>query len=616
MNAFFRPLQPVALYLFVCLCAGIALGDAIPDMSAPFAWAGGACLVLFCTIKPLRFFNCLIFFICLGCLSYQTRMHSPLPDHHISHYLDSEAYTISGTIRSFSRHYSHKSRFVMDCSHIVSKAGIKQPVTGKIYLSIYGDGAHQFGFGDRIELVSTIRSIRNFQNPGAFDYRTFLKRKKIFGTAYTNIKRLKVISSPDPFGDLSSWIRRLEIVRNQFSRHVLQLTDDSTAGKIIVSLVTGKKELIPTDLRDLFSKAGISHLLAISGLHLSIIGLLVFRLVYQLSFLSMARFHRLTASGMCKRVACMTTIFVLFWYTLFSGFSPSTQRAFIMTTVFLLSFVFENETDLISGLCVAGILILLRDSAALFSISFQLSFAAVFCIVSGMQLLKKKEIYFKNKWVSKITGICFVTLFAGLGTAPLTAHYFHMMSLVQFLGNLVAIPLLGFIVLPLGFVSLAGFLILPGITRWLVFLAEHLTLTVVWFANILSSFPFAWFRVTQMEPVQITGIYFALIAFYMWMNTHRLRAAGSIFVSILCFGVTIFSFPSYLGQPQTDRVLKITSLDVGQGSCSVIQTGAIEIDRVKANTIGSGINRFRADQTLLVDGADFQAYHRLTRADI
>ncbi len=154
----------------------------------------------------------------------------------------------------------------------------------------------------------------------------------------------------------------------------------------MASLVTGKKESIPADIRDLFSKAGTSHLLAISGLHLSIAGLLFTSLLYR--FFSF--FPALLISGKSKKIAGVSTIFPLILYGIFTGFSPSCQRALIMITVLIFAFVREKEQDIVSSLSFAGILILLNDSAALFAISFQLSFAAVVFIVYGTLLFKEK----------------------------------------------------------------------------------------------------------------------------------------------------------------------------------------------------------------------------------
>nr|NJM04710.1 ComEC/Rec2 family competence protein [Desulfobacula sp.] len=182
----------------------------------------------------------------------------------------------------------------------------------------------------------------------------------------------------------------------------------------MAALVTGKTELISPDLRELFSKAGISHLFAISGLHLSIIGFLSFTAIFY--FLSI--FPNCLITGRSKKLAGAITLIPLSLYCIFSGFSPSTQRAFIMTLALLFSFISEKEKDILSSLSIAGILILVIDSSALFSISFQLSFVAVGCIIGGLSFVKKESFPYKNNLLGKASLLLCITFFASMGTSP------------------------------------------------------------------------------------------------------------------------------------------------------------------------------------------------------
>ncbi|MCK5687246.1 ComEC/Rec2 family competence protein, partial [bacterium] len=109
----------------------------------------------------------------------------------------------------------------------------------------------------------------------------FLQLKGIDGSSWVGIKKIEILSTDDKIDGFSQFIRQIDILRIKYFNFILNKTDHSNPGKIMASLITGKKEVIPSNIRDLFSKAGTSHLLAISGLHFSIVSLLFYFLLYR-----------------------------------------------------------------------------------------------------------------------------------------------------------------------------------------------------------------------------------------------------------------------------------------------------------------------------------------------
>ena len=288
----------------------------------------------------------------------------------------------------------------------------------------------------------------------------------------------------------------------------------------------------------------------------------------QISNLDLASFKMMLVSGRCKKIAGILTLIPLLLYTGFSGFSPSTQRAFIMTAVFLISIVFENETDTLSSLGIAGIVILLIDCTALFSISFQLSFVAVYFIVSGLSVYRDKKIAFSKPFVSKFFVMGLVTLFAGLGTSPLTAHYFNMVSFVQLFTNLMAIPIMGFIVLPLGFVVLGLFSFFPFAADIIVQLSNVCAMTIISFSQHLTTLPFAWSRITNFQLMDIIATYFLFICIISWLKNHTKISFYLMFIPLAWFGSV--QIHTMVDNRPTGRLL-VSTLDVGQGFSSLIQ---------------------------------------------
>ena len=573
MKTFFKPLNPTSLFIFLSMMAGILAGNLSPDNKTLAFYTLLLLFVLFCLIfylnKKIAFIFILGLVFNFGYLSIQDRLFPDLPSQHISNYLDSKKFIITGSVVSFTKHYEKKSKLTLLCHTIETKDGQKEKVTGKINLNLYRFSKIVPEFGDIIMFESSIRSVRNFMNPGAFDYEKFLKLKKIYGTAYTETRKIKILTDLDQIGFFTKLIRKIEILRTNYYHFILNHTNRSISGKIMASLITGKKEVISPDMRDLFSKAGISHLLAISGLHLSIVSFLCFYLFYRvLSFIPI-----LLIAARSKKIAGILTIVPLMFYAIFSGFSPSTQRALIMIIVLLVAFVSENEKDILSSLSIAGILILIIDSSALFSISFQLSFMAVVFIIYGVSLLQdllRKVLFItKKNLFSKIVMMMFVTFFASLGTLPLTAHYFNIVSTIAIISNVIAIPVLGFIVLPAGLISLVCFPYFPLFATFIINVCSGLTSTLITLSELFISIPCSWTRTITLSWTGIAAIYLVLGSIFFILKGTRKTPILLISLSII---LILFDFSNNRMQKTIKPNLNITIIDVGQGSSALIQT--------------------------------------------
>ena len=569
MKTFFKPLRPASFFIFISLMAGILAGSISSDdktfiLPVIFLLSVLICLSLY-SYKKFAFLFLLGLVFCCGYLSIQIKLTSDLPPHHISNYLDTKKIKVTGRVVSFKKHHKKKYSMVVLVQAVETKDKVGKKVTGRIILNIYGLSKTIPEFGDYILFESSIRSIRNFMNPGAFDYKRFLKLKGIYGAAYSDPKKIKILTRTEQIGFFSKQIRKIDNLRTGYYDFILIHAKDLKASQIIASLITGKKEVIPPDMRDLFSKAGISHLLAISGLHLSIVSLLFFFLFYQvLSF-----FPVLAISGRAKKIAGILSLVPVMGYAIFSGFSPSTQRALIMIIVLIFSFVSEKEKDIVSSLSVAGILILALDSAALFSISFQLSFMAVVFIAGGVFLLKRHFFMQKKNIITKMGLMLCVTFFASLGTFPLTAHYFNMVSIIALVSNFIFIPVIGFVVLPLGLVSLVCFSYFPLVALFIIHLCTQILLVSILVLNFMVSIPFSWSRITSLPWNEIAVIYLVCISFFLGLKGHK---KSLIFLVALTFLFVIFNFSTDRLQKTSNSNLTITILDVGQGNSALIQT--------------------------------------------
>ena len=574
VNSVYPPLFPVIISLITGILAGNFLPDTPIVIYAAFSLA--VLFLLFFFINKVKPFVFSISFLAIlwGFFSIARALHPDFPSAHISNYTDSSKYAISGKIVSFSKHYFHKQRVIISCSLLEREGLDPARVNGRIIVNIYEnkvDGNHIHGntgtslqYGDLIHFTSPLKPIRNFSNPHGFEYERHMKFQNIFGSAYTDSRKIIVLpQGPIPF--YIKMIRTIEQTRNRFFYFTMDCLENKDAAAILTALITGKKEVIPLELRDDFSKAGASHILAISGLHLSIVSLIFFFLFY--SFLAL--FPKVLITGTAKKTAGVLTLIPLILYAVFSGFSPSTQRAFIMTAVFMISFVGEKENDPLNTLALAAILILIMDSTALFSISFQLSFMALLFIILGFSLLRKRKWKVKKKLITMVITAALVTFFAGLGTFPLIAHYFNMISHVQIIANLLLVPLMGFICLPLGFLSFLSFFFFPSLATIPMDLCQVILSFCINYIQYLTGFGFSWSRIITLTVKEAGLIYFFFAAVFLILFRHKKTGIGLLTLVLLsglfCAGAGIKNkyFPGKMN---------ITILDVGQGNSALIQT--------------------------------------------
>jgi len=435
--------------------------------------------------------------------------------------------------------------------------------TGRIKVTIK-DAELSLAHGDVVAVGGTIRPFRNFSNPGGFNYVRFMKLKGIEASLYCRGSDFSFEKKPNPWSWTSGFIRGIYRLRNDFSSQIQRAVKDENSAALLNALVLGKRKLLTTHLQNTFSRSGAAHVLAISGFHLSIVATLSFFLFQK--FFSF--FTPLLVRGLTRKGAALMTLLPLAGYALISGFSPATQRALIMVSVVMLSFTMERESVTLNSLAAAGIGILIFQPGALFSISFQLSFVAVFFIISGLDLARRHGFpSFGHDAFNKIILFFLVSLLAIAGTQPLVMRYFNMASFVGVFTNGVAIPVVGFGVLPLGLLALL-FSFSGGLSAGCLAVAGAMATPCIAFLTWVCGLPGAWSRTVTPDGAFLVAWYMAMAAIYL-----VLRGRGKKWGIVL--GMTallIVLIKGGLGVQERffNHTLKITVLDVGQGNSAFI----------------------------------------------
>ena len=296
--------------------------------------------------------------------------------------------------------------------------------------------------GDHIYINARVGEVHTSGNPGAFDYARFLRRQGISGRTYVADNRWKVRAMADDEVPLRLRMARYrQGLSAQYFSHL-----ESEEAAIAAAMSLGDKRSLAAAQRQSFSATGVSHVLALSGLHLGILFSL-----YSLLFVNRLRSRR------GRVFASLVGVALLWGFALLVGFPLSLVRATVMFTLWQLSVVLYSDRNSLNNLALAALLILLFSPASLFDIGFQLSFTSVFFILFLTPHVPRPRWLRRSRLLALLYGWLTVSLVAQIGTGPLVAYYFHTIPLVGLLGNLLAIPL-AYLILALALV----FFLIPG----------------------------------------------------------------------------------------------------------------------------------------------------------
>ena len=553
----FRPLLP----LTVAFGLGIA-GRAAWPAHDPMALAAAAILLAWAVWQFIADRSSLaiplMLFIMLGYLALAPWLPQHYPQHHIVHFTDGTRYHIVGTVAQTPRLTpDQRLRLVLRVEELGRPSDLRA-AAGQLRLTVYGK-APEIRTGDRLAFESRLRPIRGFRNPGGFDYRRYMAYKQITATAWTRAQQLNVVSSP---GTSAPGMHR---VRQHLRRFIeSELEGDTLA--VMKALTIGDRNAISHALRNVFNRLGIGHLLAISGLHVGIIAIVLMGAFKWICH----RFSFFLASGQGHMTAVVATIPFIIAYGVMAGMAPSTQRAVIMVSMGLGAFVVKREGDTLNLVALAGLLILVYHPPMLFAVGFQMSFAAVLTIVLGLRhawpRVSSATTAGHRSPAHRLLVFMAVTAYATAGTLPLMMYYFQQFSLIGLAANLIAVPLIGFLALPLGLLSFGLLPISASAASICMQLAGVLLEAAIAAGHWAANFKLAALRSFQPTGLEI-GAYYALLAAFIAVRTYP-RAKWILATALILLAVDAGWWYQYrFGH----RDLRLTVLDVGQGSAALLE---------------------------------------------
>lgn len=386
--------------------------------------------------------------------------------------------------------------------------------------------------------ISPPVSARNFDE---FDYARYLKRKGISGTGFVASGHWQFSECRKEKEGIATVLYRLAAsyrtqIENLYRRQGIE--GDELA--VLSALTLGDKTDLSESVRESYSVAGVSHVLALSGLHIG--------LLYALAFFLL---RPLLLGGQSGRVLRSLLLILLLWlFAFFTGLSPSVVRSAAMFSIWALADLCGRQSFSLNTLALTAWLMLLVRPVWLFDVGFQLSFAAVLSILLFQPFLYRL-CPVRHRAGTYLWGLVSVSVAAQLGTAPLVLFYFSRFSTHFLLTNLLVVPLVTLIL----YAAVVLLLLTPmsglqavaavGLEKML----RMLNLLVRW----VEQLPYASVDGIWLYPLEVAGCYLVLGAFFCYLCHRRYARLVTALVLFAAWGA-VHSFAVWTDRPRTSIV--------------------------------------------------------------
>ena len=381
-----------------------------------------------------------------------------------------------------------------------------------VYLYLAKDSlAKSLIMGDRLIFHAQLRKPSN--EGLSFDYASYLLCKGVSGTAYVPTNYWTRMQE----AALLTWKQKALLVREKIVNRYKGWGIGEKQLPVLSALTIGYKADLSDEIRDSYSVAGISHVLALSGMHIGFLWMMIGFLLKPLD-----------KKGL-QWIKWMISSCLLWMFAFVTGLEASVVRAVIMCMLMEFGRVLGNRTLSINTLAIAAFSMLLYNPFYLYDVGFQLSFLAVLFI---LLFYNRFDVFcpFRRLFFRKVWSILSVSMAAQLGTAPLIMVYFSNFSVYFLLANL-GVALLVPCIIYTAFASMALYC-LPWLHQWMIMLLDKMMEALNDFAGWISGLPCASLSVVNLRQIEVWGLYLLLGVAWRYSITRKRRSFIVLLASI------------------------------------------------------------------------------------
>lgn len=450
---------------------------------------------------------------------------------------------IIGTIISNPIEKEYNLQYILKVEDINNDSSFKDT---KILIKIKKKNS-KLKYGDKIKINTQIKEPEIQRNEGGFNYKQYLKTKKIYAIADVNKINLMKENNVNFIDKFTNVISR------SISKRTSELLKEDEAS-ILTAMLIGNKDSLNENIKEDFRKSSLSHILAISGMHVSYI-------IMGITFI-------INKTKVNKKISKIITILFLIFFIILTGKTPSVQRACIMSIYMILGNLLYKKTNILSSISISMIFILLENPYSILDIGLQLSYAGILGIVIIYPILNKYKSskIIKIKIIDKIIDIILVTLSANIVLFPIILFHFNTISTTFLLSNLLVSPIIGIIIF-LGFFTIIISYTFPFMIAIFSNALQFALTILLKIANLIGNIPFSRIYLPTPKIYMIIIYYLTLFIILKYKKIINKKIIKKIIAILLVFSILI-----NIVILKIPKNLEIYFIDVGQGDSTLIIT--------------------------------------------
>lgn len=552
-----RPLCIAIIFYIIGIIMGLYLKTSMVLLSCVLA------LFIINILFKKTIYILFIFMIILGFFAIKIIDHDYMQQYKILN--EKNTYKIQATIISDKIEKSYTDMYQVEINLINGK---QQDKKRRWILNVKKQNINsEIKYGDIIDFEGKIEFPQKSRNYMGFDYQQYLKTEKIYGTI-SNYSKIKIIDTNKTFILNKIWHN----IRTDIQIKLHEVLPRELAS-ICICMLIGDKNGLTEDVRNDFQKSSLTHLLAISGAHVEYvclgISLILKKFNYKFSKTSM--------------------ILLLYFFMGLTGFTPSVERACIMTITILLGKMLYRRVEIYTSLATSAFIILFVNPYSILDLGFVLSYAGTIGIIMFYKkillILKNKPFltkekskdsndtcftrFLRNNIIYKIKeyiiGTLMISVSANMVIIPIIAYKFNIISFTFWISNVLASLTLGIVVI-LGFIVYLISIFSMQMSSILALPLKIILQLLILITKLCSEIPFSNIIIRTPYFYEIALYYFVLFIIYKftYLKKYFLKLINILLIITISFYSCIYI--------KNTEGLKIYFIDVGQGESTLICT--------------------------------------------
>ena len=414
-------------------------------------------------------------------------------------------------------------------------------------------------YGDSLYIEGEFKQPEEARNYKGYNYKQYLKTKKVIGTV--ELEKAKILKSSN-----GSFIHNIQ----KYIRDTINGTLTDEEGNLLLAILLGDKDKLSEDIQESFKTSNLSHMLAVSGAHVSYI---ILGLTYVLQ-----------NSIIGKKNGKIVCIFFLLVFMAITNFTPSVTRACIMAVLTLFSGIIYRKSDVYTNISVAALITLIFNPYSLLDLGFQLSYGGTIGIIIFIKRIQEKKS--NSKVINYIKQMALVSIYANIIIIPIMMYHFNTVSFTFIISNIMASPILGIIVIT-GFLFIIASITVKPLTRLIAIFIKPILSILIKISQICSKLPFSNILVVTPYMFNVISYYAIILYCIKSKKNNKCKIIICLLIVLILINFIIYIFP---------QKLRIFFIDVGQGDSTLIITP----DKKTVLIDGGGSDSFDVGEKVLL----------------